>query len=43
MKYPILSLVARNILAIPLSTIAFESTVSTGDRVLDLFVFLCLN
>ena len=31
-KYPILSKVARDFLAIPVSTIAFEPTFSIGDR-----------
>ena len=36
-KYPILSYVARDIFAIPVSTVASESAFSTGGRVLDLF------
>ncbi|KAH9687521.1 hypothetical protein KPL70_014804 [Citrus sinensis] len=34
-KYPILSYVARDILAMPVSTVASESAFSTGGRVLD--------
>lgn len=36
-KYPILSLVAKDVLAILVSTVAFESTFSTGGRILDPF------
>ncbi|XP_040998157.1 uncharacterized protein LOC121244200 [Juglans microcarpa x Juglans regia] len=36
-KYPILSEIARCILAIPISTVASESAFSTGGRILDLF------
>ncbi|KAK8928487.1 hypothetical protein KSP39_PZI017404 [Platanthera zijinensis] len=36
-KYKILSLLARDILAIPVSTVASESAFSTGGRVLDRF------
>nr|GEU50952.1 zinc finger BED domain-containing protein RICESLEEPER 2-like [Tanacetum cinerariifolium] len=35
--FPVLSLVARDILAIPISTVASESTISTGGRALDSF------
>lgn len=35
--YPILSLMARDILAIPVSTVASESAFSTGGRILDQF------
>nr|GEW36692.1 hypothetical protein [Tanacetum cinerariifolium] len=35
--FPVLSLVARDILAIPISTLASESTFRTGGRVLDSF------
>ncbi|KAH9698203.1 BED-type domain-containing protein [Citrus sinensis] len=34
-KYPILSQIARDVLAIPVSTVASESAFSTGGRVLD--------
>ncbi|GJU19766.1 zinc finger BED domain-containing protein RICESLEEPER 2-like protein [Tanacetum coccineum] len=37
LTFPILSLVARDILAIPVSAMASESTFSTGGRVLDSF------
>ena len=37
LKYPILFLIARDILAIPVSTVASESAFSTGGRVLDPF------
>jgi hypothetical protein len=36
-KYPILSKLAKDILAVPVSTIASESTFSTGGRILDSF------
>ena len=36
-RYPILSLMAKDILAVPLSTVASESAFSTGGRVLDVF------
>lgn len=36
-RYPILSKMARDILAIPVSTVASESAFSTGGRVLDSF------
>ncbi|XP_057537538.1 zinc finger BED domain-containing protein RICESLEEPER 2-like [Amaranthus tricolor] len=36
-RFPILSLVARDVLAIPVSTIASKSAFSTGGRVLDSF------
>nr|DAD20388.1 TPA_asm: hypothetical protein HUJ06_021851 [Nelumbo nucifera] len=36
-KFPILLQMARDVLAIPISTIAFESTFSTEGRVLDAF------
>ena len=36
-KYPILSKMARDILAIPISIIAFESPFSTSGRILDAF------
>ncbi|KAF7125028.1 hypothetical protein RHSIM_Rhsim12G0047200 [Rhododendron simsii] len=36
-KYPILSKVARDVLAMPVSTVASESAFSTGGRVLDPF------
>lgn len=34
-KYPIMSLMAREVLAIPVSSVASESAFSTGDRILD--------
>ncbi|XP_031256268.1 zinc finger BED domain-containing protein RICESLEEPER 1-like [Pistacia vera] len=36
-KYPVLSLIARDVLAMPISTIASESAFSTGGRVFDQF------
>ncbi|KAG6719082.1 hypothetical protein I3842_04G185800 [Carya illinoinensis] len=36
-KYPILSRIVRDVLAIPITTVASESTFSTGGRVLDAF------
>jgi hypothetical protein len=36
-RYPILAKMARDILAIPVSTVASESAFSTGGRVLDCF------
>ena len=36
-RYPILAMIARDVLAIPVSTIASESAISTGGRVLDSF------
>src|SRR6266487_905787 len=36
-KYFVLSLMARDILAIPISTVSFESAFSTGGRVLDAY------
>ncbi|KAK4397206.1 putative AC transposase [Sesamum angolense] len=36
-RFPILSKIARDILAVPVSTIASESAFSTGGRVLDTF------
>ncbi|KAH9672415.1 BED-type domain-containing protein [Citrus sinensis] len=36
-RYPILSQIAKDVLAIPVSTVASESTFSTGGRVLDPF------
>ena len=35
LKYPVLSHIARDVFAIPLSTVAYESTFSTGGRILD--------
>ncbi|PSS17645.1 Zinc finger BED domain-containing protein [Actinidia chinensis var. chinensis] len=34
-RYPILSMMARNILSIPMSKVSLESAFSTGDRTLD--------
>ena len=36
-RFKILSLITRDVLAIPVSTVASESAFSTGGRVLDLF------
>nr|GEY45704.1 zinc finger BED domain-containing protein RICESLEEPER 2-like [Tanacetum cinerariifolium] len=36
-RFPILSLMARNLLAIPVSAVAFKSVFSTNGRVLDIF------
>ena len=36
-KYPILAMMAKDILAIPVSTVASESAFSTGGRILDAF------
>uniref|UniRef100_A0A803LEN3 HAT C-terminal dimerisation domain-containing protein n=1 Tax=Chenopodium quinoa TaxID=63459 RepID=A0A803LEN3_CHEQI len=36
-RYPIVGLMARDVLAIPVSTVASESAFSTGGRVLDVF------
>ena len=36
-KYPILSTLAKDILAVPVSTVASESSFSTGGRILDSF------
>ena len=36
-RYPILALMAKDALAIPISTVASESAFSTGGRVLDVF------
>ncbi|CAN1239199.1 Putative AC9 transposase [Linum grandiflorum] len=37
MRYPILSAMARDILDVPITTVASESTFSTGGRILDSF------
>ena len=36
-KYRVLSLIARDVLAMPISTVASESAFSTGGRILDPF------
>ena len=36
-RFPILSYLARDVLVVPISTVAFESTFSIGGRVLDCF------
>jgi hypothetical protein len=36
-RFPILSHMARDVLAVPVSTVTFESTFSTGGRILDAF------
>jgi hypothetical protein len=36
-KYPILSKLAKDILAVPVSTVASESTFNTGGRIIDSF------
>ncbi|CAN0847211.1 Putative AC9 transposase [Linum grandiflorum] len=37
MGYPVLSVIARDILIVPITTVASESTFSTGGRILDSF------
>lgn len=37
LKYPVLSLMARDVLAIPISTVASEATFSAGGRVIDAY------
>lgn len=37
LKYNIFSYVVRDVLAIPISTVAYESTFSTGGRIIDSF------
>ncbi|KAL0554297.1 hypothetical protein IC582_008215 [Cucumis melo] len=36
-KYPILSKIVRDVLAVPISIVAFESAFSTGGRIIDSF------
>jgi hypothetical protein len=36
-KYPIIAAIARDVLAMPISTVASESAFSTGGRILDPF------
>ena len=36
-RYPILTMIARDVLAMPVSTVASDSAFSTGGRVLDSF------
>ena len=36
-RFPIISQLARDVLGMPISTVAFESTFSTGGRVLDAY------
>ena len=36
-RYQVLSKMARDVLAVPFSTVAFESAFNTGGRILDLF------
>ncbi|XVF28928.1 hypothetical protein REPUB_Repub15cG0075100 [Reevesia pubescens] len=37
-KFPVLSHIARDVLAVSISTVASESAFSTGDRVLDVYM-----
>ena len=36
-RFPVMALMAKDVLAIPISTVASESAFSTGGRVLDVF------
>ncbi|CAN1235014.1 Putative AC transposase [Linum perenne] len=43
LKYPILQAIARDVLAIPVTSVAFESTFSSGGRLLNPTVILVLK